>query len=205
MNVKWSVDMNIREEIEQIVTSENVLEKEPMKKHTTFKTGGNARLFVMPRTEDEIEKVVSICNQYHMNWLILGHGSNLLVSDDGFDGVMIWLKKYMNNCQVEGNRVIAQAGAMMPTVAMEAWKHGLSGLEFASGIPGTVGGGLTMNAGAYGGEMSQVVKEALVLTEQGKLKSVTNEELKLSYRHSAIQEENWIVLRITFSLQKKKF
>lgn len=195
--------MNIREEFEKILTKENVLEKEPMKLHTTFKAGGDARLFVMPRTEDEIVEVVSLCRKKNVEWMVLGHGSNLLVSDDGFDGVIIWLKKYMNGCRVEGNEIIAQAGAMMPMVAMEACKHGLSGLEFASGIPGTVGGGLTMNAGAYGGELSQVVKEVLVLTDQGELKHVPNEKLRFSYRHSVIQEKNWVVLQITFSLQSK--
>ncbi|HIS56393.1 MAG: UDP-N-acetylmuramate dehydrogenase [Lachnospiraceae bacterium] len=195
--------MNVIERFEQIVTKENVLENESMKSHTTFQAGGDARLFVMPRNEEETAKVISICRESHVDWMILGHGSNLLVSDAGYDGVVIWLKKYMNGCRTVGNEVIAQAGAMMPTVAREAWKNGLGGLEFASGIPGTVGGGLAMNAGAYGGEMRQVVKEALVLTKEGTLRTVTNEELQLTYRHSAVQSEHWIVLQVTFSLQKK--
>ncbi len=195
--------MNIKEMIEQIVTGENVLENEPMKIHTTFQAGGNARLFVMPRTEEETAKVVQICRENHAEWVILGHGSNLLVSDKGYDGVVIWLKKYLNGCWAEENEMIAQAGVMMPTVAREAWKCGLGGLEFASGIPGTVGGGVTMNAGAYGGEMAQVVKEALVLTEDGKLRTVSNKELQFSYRHSAVQSEKWIVLKVRFLLFPK--
>lgn len=195
--------MDMREWFEQIVTKENVLEREPMKLHTTFQAGGDARLFVMPRDEEETAKVVGICRERGAAYMILGHGSNLLVSDSGYDGVVIWLKKHMSACWTEGTLLTAQAGAMMPTAAREAYKNGLGGLEFASGIPGTVGGGLAMNAGAYGGEMSQVVKEALVLTGEGALRTVSTEELNLTYRHSAVQSEGWIVLRAVFSLSKR--
>ncbi len=192
--------MDIRNRMEQVVSKENVLTEEPMKQHTTFQAGGSARLFVMPRNEVETAQLVRICREESVDWFILGRGSNLLVSDKGYDGVVIWLQKYLNQCHTDGTEISAQAGVMLPAVAREAQRCGLSGLEFASGIPGTVGGALTMNAGAYGGDMSQVVKEAVVLTEDGALRRMAREELMLSYRHSAVPDQNLVVLHVIFSL-----
>ncbi|MDO4169436.1 MAG: UDP-N-acetylmuramate dehydrogenase [Lachnospiraceae bacterium] len=187
--------------LQDIVREEQILLKEPMKKHTTFKVGGPADIFVKPETIGQLQNILSLANQEQMPVYIIGNGSNLLVGDLGYRGMMIQIYKNMNQITVEGNKIKAQAGALLSTIAKRALEHGLGGFEFASGIPGTLGGAVTMNAGAYGGEMKQVIKEALVLTRDGELKTLAVDDLKLGYRKSIIIDEDYIVLEATLEFE----
>lgn len=181
---------------------EHVLVQEPMKMHTTFRIGGPADYFVLPHTKEELEKIISICKQEEVPWFILGNGSNLLVSDSGIRGVVIQLYKNYSEIRLEGNRIIAQAGASNAVIAHRALEHGLTGYEFAAGIPGTVGGAVVMNAGAYGGEMKDILLEVTVLDEKGKFIVLQKEELELGYRTSIIARKGYVVTEAVFGLEK---
>ena len=179
----------------------NALVNAPMSEHTTLKLGGPADYLVFPRSAEEINALFAEAGAYNLPVTVIGHGSNLLVLDGGIRGLVICIGKNMRTITREGNMITAQAGAMLGSVAVEAAEAGLSGLEFASGIPGTVGGGVTMNAGAYNGEMSQVVKTVKALSPGGKEIVLSREEMDFSYRHSAVTEKNLIVTETTFELQ----
>ena len=179
----------------------NALVNAPMSEHTTLKLGGPADYLVFPRSAEEINALFAEAGAYNLPVTVIGHGSNLLVLDGGIRGLVICIGKNMRTITREGNMITAQAGAMLGSVAVEAAEAGLSGLEFASGIPGTVGGGVTMNAGAYNGEMSQVVKTVKALSPGGKEIVLSREEMDFSYRHSAVTEKNLIVTEATFELQ----
>ncbi|MBP3701925.1 MAG: UDP-N-acetylmuramate dehydrogenase [Lachnospiraceae bacterium] len=180
-----------------------VLCQEPLSRHTTFRIGGPADYYVMPESVEELKQVIALCRQYQVPFQVMGNGSNLLCADDGVEGVIIDVVRGLNHCEVdeENGRIRAQAGVMLATLARKAQLAGLTGLEFAAGIPGSVGGALVMNAGAYGGEMKQVVHQARVLTAEGQERVVSLEELDLSYRHSAIRPNGWIVLEVIYQLQ----
>ena len=179
----------------------NALVNAPMSEHTTLKLGGPADYLVFPRSAEEINALFAEAGAYNLPVTVIGHGSNLLVLDGGIRGLVICIGKNMRTITREGNMITAQAGAMLGSVAVEAAEAGLSGLEFASGIPGTVGGGVTMNAGAYNGEMSQVDKTVKALSPGGKEIVLSREEMDFSYRHSAVTEKNLIVTEATFELQ----
>ena len=181
----------------------NALVNAPMSEHTTLKLGGPADYLVFPRSAEEINALFAEAGAYNLPVTVIGHGSNLLVLDGGIRGLVICIGKNMRTITREGNMITAQAGAMLGSVAVEAAEAGLSGLEFASGIPGTVGGGVTMNAGAYNGEMSQVVKTVKALSPGGKEIVLSREEMVFSYRHSAVTEKNLIVTEATFELQPR--
>lgn len=174
---------------------------EPMKRHTSFRAGGNAEWFCIPETVEELKAVVCACNKAGMPWYMTGNGSNLLVSDDGFPGVMISTGKF-DKLEVKGGTVTAGAGVLLARAAGAALKAGLTGLEFAAGIPGSVGGAVVMNAGAYGSEMKDVLKNVTVLTDDGEVQTLTAEELELGYRTSSIQKNGWLVLEAEFELQQ---
>ena len=180
--------------------TEQVLFDEPMKKHTTFRIGGPADVFVMPRTIEEVSKALEICRQEQLPYFILGNGSNLLVSDRGFRGVIIQLFKNFSDLRVEGDRLYVQAGTLLSRTAKKALEASLTGFEFAAGIPGTIGGAMVMNAGAYGGEMKDVTEEVTVLTEKGEVKTLKREELKMGYRTSIIAEKGYLVLEAVLQL-----
>ena len=180
----------------------NALVNEPMSLHTTLKLGGPADYLVFPRSAEEISSMFAEAGAYNLPVTIIGHGSNLLVLDGGIRGLVICIGKNMRQITRKGNTVTAQAGAMLGSVAAEAAEAGLSGLEFASGIPGTVGGGVTMNAGAYDGEMSQVVTEVKGIYPGGETVILSREELDFGYRHSAVTEKNIIVTETTFELSE---
>jgi UDP-N-acetylmuramate dehydrogenase len=188
-------------ELEKIVKTEQILLDEPMSRHITFRVGGPADILVQPRTF-QVAEVIALCKKEQEPYTIIGNGSNLLVSDLGIRGVVIELSKQASDVDIVGNRVSVQAGAMLSKVATSAAKAGLTGMEFASGIPGTIGGAVVMNAGAYGGEMSQIVKNVIVLDETGKEKSLSVEEMAYSYRHSIIMEHSYIVLSAELELQE---
>lgn len=186
---------------EEIISSEDKLQNEPMKAHTTFQIGGPADYFIYPKNVQQLGQVIAVCERENIDWFLLGRGSNLLVGDGGYRGVILCLSRYFSDIRVEDGEVIAMAGASLPNVARTAWQHGLTGLEFASGIPGSVGGAIVMNAGAYGGEIKQVLKNIQVLTTDGKVQSLSVDELDLGYRHSCIIEKGYIVLSAVFSLK----
>ena len=196
------MNQNIYNQLIQIIDKTRVLIDEPMKKHTTFRVGGNADYFVMPRTTEEVQKVVALCKNENLPYYILGNGSNLLVGDKGYRGVIIQIYKEMNKIIVEGECIRAQAGALLSKVGSVALEAGLTGFEFAAGIPGAVGGAVVMNAGAYGGEMKDILASATVLTEDGTILTLKNEELELGYRTSIIAKKNYIVLEAEYQLQR---
>lgn len=189
-------------QFQEIAGTEQVLIQEPMKNHTTFRIGGPAACFVRPQDAGQVERILHICRENEVPWFILGNGSNLLVSDRGFDGVIIQIYRNMSRIQVSGHHMTVQAGALLSAVAKQALREGLSGLEFASGIPGTVGGAVVMNAGAYGGEMKQIVESAKVLTTEGEILNLSLEELGLGYRTSVISKNDYVALGAVLSLRQ---
>lgn len=191
----------MEQRLKALLDSKDIIIGEQMNAHTTFRVGGPAHFFVTPKSEAELKAVLRLCKETNTAWFVLGRGSNLLVSDEGFDGVVISMQKHWNQYHTEGNRITAQAGVMLAAIAQEALRNRLTGLEFASGIPGTVGGALRMNAGAYGGEMKQVVVSATVLDTNGTIHEVSNKELELGYRTSSIEKNGYIVLSCVMELQ----
>ena len=188
------MNQNFYEKLNGVLPADNILLEEPMKKHTTFRIGGPAKYYVMPQTKEQVKSIIECCKESDMPYYILGNGSNLLVSDKGYDGVVIQIFKNMNEITLEGNVIKAQAGALLSTVAARALEAGLSGFECLAGIPGTLGGACVMNAGAYGGEMKDVLEEVTVLTADGEFLTLPKEELELGYRTSVIAKKNYIVL-----------
>ena len=193
--------MDFYKDICSIVGDEQILTNEPMSRHTTFRIGGPADYFIMPGTAEELAQVIRLCREADMPFYIMGNGSNLLVGDKGYRGAVIQIFKRMNEVRVQDDCIYAQAGALLSKIAAEALKAGLGGFEFASGIPGTLGGALMMNAGAYGGEMKQVLKSAEVLDIEGNVFSLPVEEMELGYRTSIFSKRGYIVLGAEIVLQ----
>lgn len=194
--------MNHREfydKLEKIVSSEAIFEKEPMSKHTTFRIGGPADIFLTAKVSQVLD-VLKLAKEEHVPVTVIGNGSNLLVADEGIRGLVISFGKEAEEIQIEGTRMTVAAGTILAKVAAEAARNSLTGLEFAAGIPGSIGGAIVMNAGAYGGEMKDVVIGAKVLTPEGEIKELTKEELEFAYRHSCIPEKEYIVLEVTIEL-----
>ena len=179
----------------------NVLKDEPMKMHTTFRIGGPADYFIQPSKIEEIRRIVAVCRECSTPYYIMGNGSNLLVGDKGFRGVIVQVFKQMSDVYADGERVYAQAGALLSKTAAVACEASLTGMEFASGIPGTLGGACVMNAGAYGGEMKDVLKEVTVLTDEGEFLTIPKEELELGYRTSVIAKKGYIVIEAVLELK----
>lgn len=181
--------------------SENVLLLEPMAAHTTFKVGGAADFFIKISSRQQLVKTVPYLNALGLSYFVLGNGSNLLVSDNGYQGVILQIGAQMGNITVDGTKITVQAGAPLAKLAKTAMEHGLSGLEFASGIPGTVGGAVMMNAGAYGGEMEQVVSSVTVLAKDGSELTLSHDDMEFSYRSSILKNRSFIILEAEFTLQ----
>ena len=188
-------------ELLKIMSEEQVKTEEPMKNHTTFRVGGPAEFFVMPRSAEEVKKVINLCRRESFPYYIIGNGSNLLVSDQGYRGVVLQIYKEMSYIEIEENVVVAQAGALLSAIANKALENGLTGFEFAAGIPGTLGGACVMNAGAYGGEMKDVLEEVTVLTEEGEVLTIPKENLELGYRTSIIARKGYTVLEARIQLR----
>ena len=178
------------------------LENEPMRLHTTFKIGGPARVLLFPETEEQITALVQCARANGVRLLTIGNGSNLLVADKGIDAAVLVMDKHFSAVTVKGDTIFAQAGASLMKVCRTALEHSLTGLEFAYGIPGTVGGAVYMNAGAYGGEMKDVLASVDVLTQDLEIKTIPAAELNLGYRYSSIPEKGYIVLGATLQLKK---
>ncbi|MDD5803659.1 UDP-N-acetylmuramate dehydrogenase [Blautia sp. HCP3S3_H10_1] len=196
------MNVNIKQRFQEILGNDRVLENEPMSKHTTFRIGGPADLFIMPETIGEIAQVIAVCKEEKVPYFILGNGSNLLVSDKGYQGVVVQLYRSFGKITLEKNEIHAQAGALLSGIAAAAREASLTGFEFAGGIPGTLGGAVVMNAGAYGGEMKDVIKEVTVLTPEEEIITLQSDELQMGYRTSIIKKSGYIVLEAVISLQK---
>lgn len=189
------------EQLRKILGEEQYSIQEPMSRHITFRVGGPADYYVRPGRE-QIEPVAALCREFEIPWMVKGNGSNLLVGDKGVRGLVMELGKMTEHITVEGTVVRAEAGAMLSAVALQAARQELTGMEFASGIPGSIGGAVVMNAGAYGGEMKQILRKVTVLTPEGQEKELSLAELDLGYRHSCIPENRYIVLEAELELQK---
>lgn len=179
------------------------MQNEPMAKHTTFKIGGNASLVVFPESETQISEIVKAAKQTGIRLITIGNGSNLLVDDDGIDACVMILDEHFSDIKlIDEETIYASAGAMLIKVCRFAYENGLSGLEFAYGIPGTCGGGAFMNAGAYGGEMKDVLVKCSHIDKDGNIGCLENDDLKLSYRHSAYYDNDCIITGLYLKLKK---
>lgn len=186
-------------ELQNVMGGSGIFMQEPMKKHTTFRVGGPADVLVQP-DETALAAILALCRQYHVSYSFIGNGSNLLVGDKGIRGVVIEMTDPMGNIEVDGTKITAQAGAMLSKIANTAASNGLGGMEFAAGIPGSVGGAVVMNAGAYGGEMKDIIERVYVLDENGAQLELDRDALDLGYRHSCIPEKKYIVTKVVLEL-----
>lgn len=191
---------NIINEYRKLLGEKNVRQSEPMNKHTTFRIGGNADIFVTPETESQIVNCIKLARNNNIPFYIVGNGSNLLVKDKGYRGVIIQLYKNFSSIEVKDNVIYAKAGALLSSVAKTALNHSLTGMECLSGIPGTIGGAVCMNAGAYGGEIKDVVTKVKVINDD-EIISLSNAEAGFSYRNSTIMNKNMIVLEAEITLK----
>lgn len=196
------VNKAVVETLKQFLPAENVLEKEPMKKHTTFRIGGEADCFVCVENTLQLKEVQAYLQSLQIPYYVLGNGSNLLVSDEGYRGVIIEIADKMSDIRVEGNYIVAQAGALMSKIAHVALENGLTGFEFAAGIPGTIGGGVVMNAGAYGGELKDVITTVEVINRDGEILLLDNAAMEFGYRTSILKKQPYIVTEVKIALQE---
>ncbi|WP_156856034.1 UDP-N-acetylmuramate dehydrogenase [Oceanobacillus sp. AG] len=192
---------SIYDKLIRITAKENVLKDEPLKEHLYTKLGGKTDYYVTPENYGEVQEIVRLANKEDVDFTLLGNGSNLIVRDGGIRGIVMNLQK-LSSIKREGDAVIAESGARIIDTSRYALQERLSGLEFACGIPGSVGGALYMNAGAYGGEVKDVLRSALVCTKDGELKTLQADELDLNYRTSNIPDNGYIVLEATFDLKE---
>ena len=189
------------EALERYVPRDNIHLQEPMAGHTTFRIGGPADCFLQLEDEEQLRNVRRYLDLAGVPFFVLGNGSNLLVDDAGYRGVILQIGQRMSGISVQGCHVIAKAGATLRQAALVALEHGLTGLEFAGGIPGTVGGGVVMNAGAYGGEMRQAVARVRVVSQEGEILELDNDTMEFGYRTSAIRNSRFTVTEVAFRLE----
>ena len=192
----------IKKLLEERLAPDSVCTDELMSRHTTFRIGGPASVFVTPKSEKDLVTAIEICRSQDAPYFILGNGSNLLVSDQGYDGVVVHIGSDLRDISVEGTEITAKTGAMLSQVAHTALSYGLTGMEFAAGIPGSLGGACMMNAGAYGGEMSQILVGVRALDEKGQIVELAADQLELGYRHSIMMEKQYVVLGARIHLEK---
>lgn len=190
------------EYIRTIIPRERILFQEPMSKHTTFRVGGEAECFLVIRQEEELAKLIPYLNQIEQDYFILGNGSNLLVGDKGYRGIVLKLDNQTEEIRVEGTRITAKAGVLLSQTAAAARENSLTGMEFAAGIPGSIGGGVVMNAGAYGGEMKQVVESVRGMDANGQILTLDNDTMEFGYRTSAIKNRPIVVLEVVLQLSE---
>lgn len=195
----------IYKQLLSILEEESVKTDEPMKKHISFKVGGPADFLVKPKTEEELAKVIKFAKEENIPYLVIGNGSNLLVKDGGIRGIVIELSDNFNNFEIEGNIIKAQSGALLAILGRNALRNSLTGIEFAAGIPGTLGGALAMNAGAYGGEMKDIVKSVRLMDTDGNILDFTNEQMEFSYRRSILSRTDYIVLSAQIELENGSY
>ena len=195
--------MDFLADIQAITGKNNAVADEPMAKHTTFRVGGAAKYAAFVSTASEIESLIKLCNDNNVQYYIIGNGSNVLISDKGYDGLIIIIGRNMSEISVEGETIRAGAGALLSAIGSKALNAGLAGFEFACGIPGTLGGACFMNAGAYGGEMKDIVEAVSYIDENGIIKSFKRDELNFSYRRSVFTDKEYIVTDVLFKLENK--
>lgn len=200
----WKLSTSMYDYMKSFIPSERILFREPMNKHTTFRVGGEAQCMVLVQSEEELAKLISYFRQIEQEFFILGNGSNLLVGDKGYRGIIVKFGEQMEQVRVDGTRVIAKAGALLSKVAAVAKEHCLTGMEFVAGIPGSIGGGIVMNAGAYGGEMKQIVKEVRVMDRNGEIMTLDNDTMEFGYRTSIIKNRPFVVLEVVLELAEGK-
>ncbi len=182
-----------------------ILFDEPMKNHTSFKIGGPADIMIIPSSEGEIVESIKFCRNNNIKYFVMGNGTNLLVKDSGIRGVVIKIGKGFDDIDIVEDKLLCQSGALLSLVGKQALKNSLRGFEFASGIPGTVGGAITMNAGAYGGEMKDIVTKVRVLDKDNNILELNNEQMDFRYRGSKVVDEGLIVLSVEFQLEKGNY
>lgn len=187
--------------LREILDIEDIKIDEPMKEHTSFKVGGPVDILLTPKDFNQVVAAVKFCKKENIPYYIMGNGSNLLVKDGGIRGVMIKLVK-LNKIQVKENKIITESGASLKDISTTALENCLTGFEFACGIPGSVGGAVTMNAGAYNGEISNVIESAKVICNNGEIVVLNMEEMELGYRMSSILKNGYTILEVTFNLEK---
>lgn len=195
--------MNFYEKVVEALPEMKILSDEPMSRHTTFKIGGVADFFATPSLT-QLPVVLEIAKKFNIPVTVIGNGSNLLVGDKGIRGLVVEIGRAVESIEIENNTMTVGAGTMLSKAANAAADAGLSGMEFASGIPGSVGGAVVMNAGAYGGEIKDIIISADVVTASGDIKTLTRDELDLSYRHSCIPENGYIVVKAVFELSPRR-
>lgn len=196
------MNVALYEYLTEVLGRENVLEQEPMRRHTTFQVGGEAEYFVKIQEKSQLITIMDYLRKTEQPYFVLGNGSNILVSDKGYEGVILDLSAGLKNIEIEGKRVTAEAGALLSTVAVRACEAHLAGFEFAAGIPGTIGGAIVMNAGAYDGEMKQVVESVTVLGGDGEIMVLDNETMEFGYRSSIIKNRPFIVMETVLRLEE---
>ena len=189
-------------ELIRIAGKNGVRTDERMSGYTTFRIGGPADFFVTPDSVESLRSVLHFVRENGIPYFILGNGSNLLVSDEGYRGVVIRIGDGFDGLKVDGTNIMAEAGLLLSQVAAAARDAGLSGMEFASGIPGTLGGAIVMNAGAYGGEMKDIVRDVTVMTKEGDVRSIESRDMEFGYRTSTVKKNDWIVLAVHFLLSE---
>lgn len=197
--------MDVKQVYEDLMSMEvgKVIENEPMYKHTTYKVGGPAKIFVKAKDIDSLIQTLKYCRDHNIKHMVIGNGSDLLFSDKEYDGVIISMKSF-DDVKMNGSTIVAQAGVSMIALAYSSAKAGLSGFEFMGGIPGDMGGGIFMNAGAYKYCMADVFKCARVLDDELNVITLSKEDMEFSYRHSVLQKHpNWIILDATFEMTAK--
>ena len=190
------IEAAVLQRLRAVLPAKNVLEQEPMRLHTTFRIGGPADVLCLPENDEQVAGILTILKQENVPFYVVGNGSNILVKDNGFRGCIVKMLHKGSEIRVDGkaSTLYAGAGETMMTIAVRAAKEGLAGMEFASGIPGTLGGTVSMNAGAYEREMKDIVKSVRIVTPEGEIRDVSNEEMAFGYRTSAVPKNNWIVL-----------
>ena len=196
---------HIYESLLNIIDKNNIKVDEPMKKHISFRVGGPADILVKPQSEEELSAVVKLIKEENIPYLIIGNGSNLLVKDGGIRGIVIELSDNFNDFKIDGNLVNIQSGALLSIVGKAVLREELKGFEFAAGIPGTLGGALAMNAGAYGGEMKHIVKSVRLMDMNGNVHEFSNEDMEFEYRKSILSRESYIVLSAIVELEKGNY
>ena len=196
------MDEKIIQEITDTAGSGNVFRNEPMSLHVTMKVGGPSEMFVTPSSEEVLSKLLKIISENGLPYYVIGNGSNVIVKDEGYSGIIICFGRNFSKIEVSENTITAQAGALLKDISAAAYENSLTGFEFACGIPGSAGGSAGMNAGAYGGEMKDVIRQVRALTPEGDVRIISNEQMDFGYRHSICSEESLIITQVVYELKK---
>lgn len=196
------ITSEVIDKLKEFLNDDEIRVDELLSKHTTYKIGGKADIFVMPSSNEKVRDCIKLAKENNIDFYILGRGSNVLASDDGFRGIVINLADKFSNIDINDTCLTAQAGASIISASVRAQKAGLTGLEFVCGVPGTVGGAVAMNAGCYGSEMSNVLVKCKVVNDKNEIIELSKDDLDMSYRHTNIEEKNYVLLEATMQLEK---